>query len=560
MGDNMRKRLGDLLVESGLLTEEKLKEALRLQKTSGKKLGEVLTDEGIISEGQIIEVLEFQLGIPHMDLEKHYIDPEIPRLINENLARRYVLIPVKKEKNRLTVAMTDPLNIFALDDVKIATGFEVEAAISTRQNILNAIDEYYGKQNAERAIEDFKKQYDVQDISEFDDELLHEINNAPVVRLVNSIIKQAVKSSASDIHIEPFEDTLRVRFRIDGDLQEIMNPSKTTHSAIVTRIKIMGKMNIAEKRLPQDGRIEIVVDDKDIDLRISALPTVYGEKIVIRLLDRSNFLMARTDLGFTKENEKLFESIIRNPNGIILVTGPTGSGKTTTLYTILRELNQINKNIITVEDPVEYRLPGVNQVPVNIKAGLNFANALRSILRQDPDTIMIGEIRDTETAQIAVRAAITGHLVLSTMHTNDTASTVARFTNMGIEPYMVSSAIIGVVAQRLIRKICISCKEKYIPSESEKSLLNIGDDVVLYRGKGCSYCNDTGYKGRTAIHEIMPIVKELRMMIDNRESADVIREVARKNGTVSLYDNCRELVLNGITTIDEMLKVTYTLE
>lgn len=560
MGDNMRKRLGDLLVESGLLTEEKLKEALRLQKTSGKKLGEVLTDEGIISEGQIIEVLEFQLGIPHMDLEKHYIDPEIPRLINENLARRYLLIPVKKEKNRLIVAMTDPLNIFALDDVKIATGFDVEAAISTRQNILNAIDEYYGKQNAERAIEDFKKQYDVQDISDFDDELLHEINNAPVVRLVNSIIKQAVKSSASDIHIEPFEDTLRVRFRIDGDLQEIMNPSKTTHSAIVTRIKIMGKMNIAEKRLPQDGRIEIVVDDKDIDLRISALPTVYGEKIVIRLLDRSNFLMARTDLGFTKENEKLFESIIRNPNGIILVTGPTGSGKTTTLYTILRELNQINKNIITVEDPVEYRLPGVNQVPVNIKAGLNFANALRSILRQDPDTIMIGEIRDTETAQIAVRAAITGHLVLSTMHTNDTASTVARFTNMGIEPYMVSSAIIGVVAQRLIRKICISCKEKYIPSESEKSLLNIGDDVLLYRGKGCSYCNDTGYKGRTAIHEIMPIVKELRMMIDNRESADVIREVARKNGTVSLYDNCRELVLNGITTIDEMLKVTYTLE
>ena len=402
MGDEMRKRLGDILVDSGLITKEKLKEALMLQKISGKKLGEVLTDEEIISEEQIIEVLEFQLGIPHMVLEKHYIDPEIPRLINENLARRYILIPVKREKNRLTVAMTDPLNIFAIDDVKIATGLDVDAAISTKKDILRAIDEYYGKQHAEKAIEDFKKQYDVQDISDFDEELLDEINNAPVVRLVNSIIKQAVKSNASDIHIEPFEDRLRVRFRIDGDLQEIMNPSKTTHSAIVTRIKIMGNMNIAEKRVPQDGRIEIIIDDKDIDLRISVLPTVYGEKVVIRLLDRSNFLMSRTDLGFTKENEKLFESIIRNPNGIILVTGPTGSGKTTTLYTILRELNQINKNIITVEDPVEYRLPGVSQVPVNIKAGLTFANALRSILRQDPDIIMIGEIRDAETAQIAV--------------------------------------------------------------------------------------------------------------------------------------------------------------
>lgn len=556
----MRKRLGDLLVESGLITEEKLKEALRIQKNTGKKLGEVLTEEGIISEGQIIEVLEFQLGIPHMDLEKHYIDPEIPRLINENLARRYLLIPVKKEKNRLIVAMTDPLNIFALDDVKIATGFNVESVISTKQNILNAIDEYYGKQNAEKAIEDFKKQYDVEDISDFDDELLDEINNAPVVRLVNSIIKQAVKSSASDIHIEPFEDALRVRFRIDGDLQEIMNPSKSTHSAIVTRIKIMGKMNIAEKRLPQDGRIEIVIDNKEIDLRISVLPTVYGEKIVIRLLDRSNFLMSRNDLGFTKENAELFESIIKNPNGIILVTGPTGSGKTTTLYTILRELNKINKNIITVEDPVEYRLTGVNQVPVNVKAGLTFANALRSILRQDPDTIMIGEIRDSETAQIAVRAAITGHLVLSTMHTNDTASTVARLTDMGIEPYLVSSSMVGVVAQRLARKICTYCKERYIPTTSEKNILNIEEDIVLYRGKGCSYCNSTGYKGRTAIHEVMPVVKEIRMKIDKRESADTIREIARDNGTISLYENCRELVLKGITTIDEMLKVTYTLE
>ncbi|MFT9494816.1 GspE/PulE family protein [Anaerosolibacter sp.] len=558
--NQIRKRLGDLLVDAGLISADQLSHALQLQKTTGKKLGELLIDEGIVLESQIIEVLEFQLGIPHMDLEKYFIDPEIPRLINENLARRYLLIPIKKDRSKLIVAMSDPLNVFAIDDVKIATNLDVEPVIATRQDILNAIDQYYGKQVAEQAIEDFKKQYNVDNMIDIDEEVFNEINNAPVVRLVNSIIKQAVKAKASDIHIEPFESNVRVRFRVDGDLQEIMTPAKSTHSAIVTRIKIMGKMDIAEKRTPQDGRVETNIDGKEIDLRISILPTVYGEKIVIRLLDRSSFLLSKNQLGFSQKNFELMESIVKNPNGIILVTGPTGSGKTTTLYTMLRELNRTDKNIITVEDPVEYRLHGINQVQVNLKAGMTFASALRSILRQDPDIIMIGEIRDIETAQIAVRAAITGHLVLSTMHTNDTSSTVTRLLDMGIESYLVSSSVVGVIAQRLVRKICEHCKASYEANDSEKRILNINHLTKLYRGKGCTYCNQTGYKGRTAIHEIMPIGKELRIKIDNRENIETLRDVAIKNGMVSLRESCQSLVLEGITTIEEMLKVTYSIE
>lgn len=555
-----RRRLGDLLVDSGLISKDQLSDALKLQKTLGKKLGEVLIEKEFVTESQIIEVLEFQLGIPHMDLDKHFIDPEIPKQINENLARRHLLIPIKKERGKIVVAMTDPLNIFAIDDVRIATGLEVEPVISTKQGILNAIDGYYGKQNAEKAIEDFKEQYEVDNINDLDEETLNEINNAPVVRLVNTIIKQAVKERASDIHIEPFENIVRVRYRIDGELQEIMTPSKSTHSAIITRIKIMGKMNIAERRVPQDGRVEMSFDGRDVDMRFSVLPTVYGEKIVIRLLDRSRFLINKGELGFSRQNLELFNSIIQNPNGIILVTGPTGSGKTTTLYAILREMNDINKNIITVEDPVEYRLQGVNQVPVNPKAGLNFANALRSILRQDPDIIMIGEIRDSETAQIGVRAAITGHLVLSTMHTNDTASTIARLMDMGIEPYLLASSIVGVIAQRLVRQICEECKERYSPSEAERSILNISEDVFLYKGRGCSVCKNTGYKGRTAIHEIMPVTKDIREKIYIRENSDSIRDSAYKKGTISLREGGKELVINGITTAEEFLKVTYSLE
>lgn len=560
MDTSKKMRLGDLLVSVGKISSEQLTEVLKEQKTSGKKIGELLVEKGYVTELDIIQVLEFQLGIPHINLDKHYIDTDVPKLVSENLARRNILIPIKREADRVTVAMADPLNFFAIDDVKIATGFDVKPVISTREDILSAIDQYYGKQSAEKAIEDFKKQYNMEGIDELDDDILNEINNAPVVRLVNSIIKQGIKSKASDVHIEPFEDKVRVRFRIDGELQEIMSPAKSTHSAIVTRVKIMGKMNIAERRIPQDGRVETTIDGREVDLRISILPTVFGEKIVIRLLDRSSFLLSKKQLGFNDVNLKRFEEILMNPNGIILVTGPTGSGKTTTLYTALREFNSISKNIITVEDPVEYRLEGINQVQINIKGGLTFASGLRAILRQDPDIIMIGEIRDSETAEIAVRAAITGHVVISTMHTNNGPSTTARLLDMGIEPYLITSSVTGVVAQRLVRKVCDNCRTEYRPTESEKKMLGFSKDIKLYKGTGCSKCYDTGYKGRTAIHEVMHMTRELKELVDSRASVDAIKDMAIKQGMVTLRENCRELVVNGVTTLEELLRVTYSLE
>ncbi|QUH26664.1 type II secretion system ATPase GspE [Serpentinicella alkaliphila] len=554
------KRLGDLLVDVKSITQEQLEEALRLQKSTGEKLGEILIKGKYITEKALIEVLEFQLGIPHVILDNYYIEPEIPRLISEKLARRHTLIPIKKDRGKLVVAMADPLNIFALDDIKIATGFDVEPVIATRNDILNTISVYYEKETAEQALEEFQENFNIESIDDYDEEILNQIKNSPVVKLVNSIISQAVKSSASDIHIEPGERNLRVRFRIDGDLQEVMSLAKSSHSPIVTRIKIMGKMDIAEKRIPQDGRVETSIEGKDIDLRISILPTVHGEKIVIRLLDRSGVVLSKNQLGFLDENLKSFDNIIQNPHGIFLVTGPTGSGKTTTLYAVLKELNKVDKNIITVEDPVEYRLEGINQTQVNVKAGLTFANGLRAILRQDPDIVMIGEIRDTETAQIAVRAAITGHLVLSTLHTNDTASTVTRLIDMGIEPYLISTSVVGIIAQRLIKKICSNCKVSYEGGNNEKELLNLDHNPTLYKGSGCNYCNQTGYKGRTAIHEIMPINKAIKSLIDNKDTADVIKRMAVEQGMVTLRENATRLVLEGVTTTDELLKVTFSLD
>jgi len=554
------KKLGELLIDAKLITKDKLNEILLLQKQSGKKIGEILIDENILSESQMIEVLEFQLGVPHVALDKYHIDPDIPKLIHENLARRHLLIPIKKDRGKLVVAMNDPLNIFAIDDIKIFTGFNVEPVIATKEDILTAIDRFYEKVSAEKALEEFTESYTYEDVDEVDEAALSGINNAPVVKLVNSIILQAIKLRASDIHIEPYERQLRVRFRVDGDLQEHMTPAKSSHSAIVTRIKIMGKMDIAEKRIPQDGRVEMEIEGRSIDMRISMLPTVYGEKIVIRLLDRSGNVMTKTQLGFTSENMKVFERLIKHPHGIILVTGPTGSGKSTTLYAALMEINDLSKNIITVEDPVEYRLNGVNQSQVNNKAGLTFANGLRSILRQDPDIIMIGEIRDAETAQIAVRAAITGHLVLSTIHTNDTASTVARLVDMGIEPYLISSSLVGVVAQRLVKRICESCKTAYEPNDMERKRIHINNVQMIYKGKGCIACNHTGYRGRIAIHEIMPITQDLKSLIDQKESIDVLRRKSIEEGMITLRVNCTELVVRGITTMEELLKVTFSMD
>ena len=551
------KKIGTILVEKGLLSEDKLEIALKIQKESKNKLGEILVNSGWIQESDLINVLSKQMGFPYVPLGDLLLDPKIPALIKENLARKHILIPIKIENGRLVVSMSDPLNVYALDDIRIATGYGVIPYIAGKKEILKAIEFYYGQQSTEEAVEDLMKELDAEEIKDLDQETLHEINNAPLVRLVNSLLRQAVIMKASDLHIEPFENHVRVRFRVDGDLQEIMSLDSNTHSAVVARIKIMGKMDIAEKRVPQDGRVGIKIEDRRVDLRLSTLPTTYGEKIVIRILDRENIFIHKSQLGFTKSNIERLNKIVRYPYGIILVTGPTGSGKTSTLYTVLSELNKVKCNIITVEDPIEFKIVGINQVQVNPKANLTFANGLRSILRQDPDIIMIGEIRDSETVQIAVRAAITGHLVLSTIHTNDTASTIVRLIDMGVEPYLIASSVVGIIAQRLVKKICPDCKEEYQPTENERKLLKIEATVPIYNGRGCQTCNNTGYKGRTAIAEIMEIDTGIKKLIEKGESADVIKKAAIKQGMTDLQENCRDLVLNGITTIDEYMRNTY---
>ncbi|SDB95635.1 type IV pilus assembly protein PilB [Pelagirhabdus alkalitolerans] len=557
---SLKKRLGDLLIEVGAITSDQLSRALEIQKDSGKKLGEILIEQRFITESELIEVLEFQLSIPHVELERYFIDPEIPMLISETLAKRHQVLPIKRKEDTITLAMSDPLNLYAIEDVEIATGLSVEPVIVTRKDISDSLDQYYGAVDAKKAIEDFKDEFSSEDLDQLDDEALADINNAPVVRLIDSVVSQAVRSKASDIHIEPFESYIRIRFRIDGDLREIMRPSKNAHSAIVTRIKIMGKMDISERRKPQDGRVERTINNRDVDMRISVLPTVFGEKVVIRLLDRNSFMMSKEDLGFTENNLNLFNEIAKNPNGIMLITGPTGSGKSTTLYTVLNDLNQEEKNIVTVEDPVEYSLEGVTQVQVNPKADLTFASGLRSILRQDPDIIMIGEIRDVETVNIAVRAAITGHLVLSTLHTNDTTSTINRLLNMGIDRYLIASSVVGIVAQRLVKKVCPYCKNEAEVSHVDAKLLNVELSTKIYEGKGCNKCDYSGTLGRTAVHEVMPVTRSIRDMINNQTSIDVIKDQSVTEGMKTLYETCRELVLEGKIPITEMMKITYSLD
>lgn len=557
---SVKKRLGDLLIGVGAITTEHLNKALEIQKNTDKKLGEIFIDQRFITESELIEVLEFQLGIPHLELDQYFIDPEIPMLISDSLAKRHQILPIKRKGNTLTLAMSDPLNLYAIEDVEIATGLAVEPVIVTRKDLQEALDQYYGSADVDKAIEDFKDEFSTEELQELDDEALADINNAPVVRLIDSIISQAVKSKASDIHIEPFDSYLRVRFRIDGDLKEIMRPSKSAHSAIVTRIKIMGKMDISERRKPQDGRVEREINNRDVDMRISILPTVFGEKVVIRLLDRSSFMMSKEDLGFTQNNLALFSDIVKSPNGIILLTGPTGSGKSTTLYSVLNDLNREDKNIVTVEDPVEYSLDGVTQVQVNPKANLTFASGLRSILRQDPDIIMIGEIRDVETVNIAIRAAITGHLVLSTLHTNDTASTISRLLNMEVDRYLIASSVVGIVAQRLVKKICPYCKEETPVNAIDAELLNVEPNTSIYKGKGCKKCDQSGTLGRTAVHEVMPITRDIRDIINNKGSIDQIKDKAVSAGMTTLYDTCRTLVLDGKIPVSEMLKITYSLD
>ncbi len=550
------QRLGNYLISRGLIDYEQLRIALEKQRETGKKLGQTLVELNYIKEEVLLPILEEQLQIEFIDLKSKEVANEIVELINERMARKYEIIPFDIHDNIIHLAMADPLDIIAIKDVKLATGLNVKTYMSTSSDILEVIDRVFSGSQTHEMYKEISDELNLAELEEMDEELLNEINNAPIVKLVNSILSQAVKVKASDIHIEPFEKEIRVRFRVDGALNEYLKPSKTILNAIVTRIKIMSNLNIAEHRVPQDGRVETEINGHKVDLRISILPTIYGEKIVIRILDRTTQAMSKKDLGFSEENLKRFEDMISKPHGIILVTGPTGSGKTTTLYAALMELNDIEKNIITVEDPVEYRMDGINQTQVNTKAGLTFASGLRSILRQDPDIIMLGEIRDKETASIAVRAAITGHLVFSTVHTNDTSSTVARLVDMGIEPFMLSSSLIGIHAQRLVKKVCKNCVQPYKANDIEARLLNVQEGYILHKGEGCNICNHTGYKGRTAIHEIMPITRQVREAINRRLTSEEIKDIALNEGMTTMRMSAREFVLQGITTVEELLRLT----
>ena len=553
-------KIGELLLYAGKITQEQLDIALVEQSKTNAKLGEIIVAEGWLSSEDIVDALEFQLGFPRVDLSKYEINQSIATLLPESLVRKYKLIAIDKKDDKLIVAMVDPLNFFAKDDIKLFTKMELEPVISTSNDINKVIDKYYSGESTKKVLEEFTESHMVTDSDDMDDTEMSEVTSAPIVRLLNSIIEQAVRRRASDIHIEPYQDEIRIRFRIDGDLTEIMTLPRSNLSAIVTRVKIIGRMNIAEKRVPQDGRVESRINDKEVDMRISTLPTVYGEKIVLRLLDKSNFQFTKEGLGFSERNLRVFDQILSQPYGMILVTGPTGSGKTTTLYTVLKELNVVEKNVITIEDPVEYKLNGINQVQVNVKSGLTFAQGLRSILRQDPDTVMVGEIRDGETAEIAVRAAITGHLVLSTLHTNDSPSTIARLIDMGIEPYLVSSAVVGIVSQRLVKTLCSKCKAEYEPKYKEKKMLGFTeeDKLTLYKAVGCNSCNQ-GYKGRAAVHEIMPINENIRRLIDTGATIDKIREMALEEGMTTLFQSASSLALKGETTFEEVMRVGFTL-
>lgn len=551
-----KRRLGNILVNAGKITSYQLQEALKSQKALNKKLGEILLDSKIVTEDDIIEAVEQQTGIKKVDLNIIDFDRKSISLIPQNLCDKYILIPFGFDNNKIKVALADPLNIFAIDDVAISTGFEIESFISKKADIRKFIGIYYSSQQVSNAALQLAKESlkTAQIARNTTAENINEVNSAPAVKMIDYMFKNSVELKASDIHIEPFEHEIRIRYRIDGKLQTVNTLGIESLGPIVTRIKILAGLNIAEKRIPQDGRIMTNVDGKDIDLRVSVLPVVSGEKIVIRILNTGGAVLSKNQLGMSADNIKRLDRIISHPHGIILVTGPTGSGKSTSLYSVLRELNANDVNIITVEDPVEFTMHGINQVSVNEKAGLTFASGLRSILRQDPDIVMIGEIRDEETAEIATRAAITGHLVLSTLHTNDAPSSIVRLVDMGIKPYLVSTSVVGVMAQRLVRRICNNCKEGYEANPYEKEILgkDLDKQLVLYKGRGCGYCNETGYTGRIGIYEIMEMTREHRESINAGGNSDMLRDISIANGMTTLESECKELVLKGMTTIEEL--------
>lgn len=559
-----RLRLGELLLENNLITEEQLNIALEEQKAKGIKLGEAIIGLGYVTQDAINDLLCQQLNIDFVDLRKIEIDDSIARMVGEKVVRKYMLLPFAlddRQANVIKVAMEDPMNIMAIDDIGIITGMTVQPYLSTHAYISTAIDKLYGKSQANAIAEQFMKEQGSGDDADNAEEnkRQEDVDNSPVVKLVNNIIEGGVRQRASDIHIEPFEYNVRVRYRIDGVLREIISYDRALYAAIIARLKVISGMDISEKRKPQDGRITITVDRREYDIRVSNLPTVFGEKVVMRLASKEGFKRNKKDLGLSPTDLVKFDNILRNPHGIILVTGPTGSGKSTTLYTALSELASDEVNIITVEDPVEANVDNVNQVQVNVKANLTFASALRSILRQDPDIIMIGEIRDGETAEIAVKASITGHLVVSTLHTNSTAASISRLIDMGIEPYLLGDSLVGIIAQRLVRRLCPECKEPYEADEEEKRVLKVpqNEPLKLYKACGCETCGNTGYYGRIGVYEIMPISRKIKNLIASGANADEITAQAVTEGMNTLRMSASNYVKQGLTSFSEMMKITY---
>ncbi|MBI3924893.1 MAG: type II secretion system ATPase GspE [Armatimonadetes bacterium] len=566
-----KEDLGKLLVGEGLITQRQLDKATSRSEQTGDSLQKVLIQMGFVSEKDVVETLGAQMGVKFVDLDEMSLDPELARSIPEHLAQRYKVIPVAQNDNKLTLAMVDPLNVIAIDDIRLITGFDIDPVIATEEAITKAINSQFGVTDLVE-VEETVKDISAQEFGplEFEDEVDEEIaldklkelvDEAPIVRVVNLIISQAINDKASDIHIEPEAKSVRVRYRVDGVLHDVMSPPKHIQAPMVSRIKIMANMDIAERRVPQDGKIHLTHDGREFDLRVSTIPTVHGEKTVMRILDKSSVMLGLNKLGFYDDNLQKWESVVEKPYGMILVTGPTGSGKSTTLYSCLNKLNSGDRNLITCEDPVEYQIPGINQVQTNIKAGLTFASALKSFLRQDPDIIMVGEIRDEETAKIAVEAALTGHLVLSTLHTNDAAGAVSRLIEMKVEPFLVASSLIGVLAQRLARCICPNCKESYTPPVEAIRKFGMAvftdTDIAFYRGRGCDHCKMTGYRGRTGIHEVFTLTERIRGLILQRASTAEIRQAAVEEGMRTMQDDGLRKTLDGITSMEECMRVVY---
>ncbi|WP_127579677.1 GspE/PulE family protein [Paenibacillus koleovorans] len=547
----VRKRIGDLLLEAGMISEEQLQRALKEQKELKLKLGELLITRNYITEQQMIEVLEFQLGIPHVQLYKQTIEPKVLAMIPQRLAEQHQVFPVRIDGSKLFLAMSDPLDYYAIDELRMATGMRIEPVIASKDELTRAIKRFYSLQDSiEQINRNLQPQAEETKQAQPEDE-------SPVVKTVNQIIIQAVQIGASDIHIDPQEDELRIRYRVDGMMRTERTLPANMQSVIVARVKIMGNMNVAERRLPQDGRLEMEIDFRKIDVRISTLPTIHGEKVVLRILDLGATLTSFEQLGLSEHNMRLFLKGIAQTSGIIFITGPTGSGKTTTLYSALSRLNKDDVNIITIEDPVEYQLQGINQVQVNTVSGLTFARGLRSILRQDPNIVMVGEIRDVETAEIAVRAAMTGHLVLSTLHSNSAVNSISRLIDMGVEPFLVASSISCIVAQRLVRRICPNCSVPHTPTQEETDLLRAHglSTEKMRKGTGCERCGRTGYHGRLALHEIMDVDSTMRTMIMQKKEDGEYERYGATIGLVPLFEDGLQKVAAGQTTVHEIYRI-----